>query len=126
MSASILGLGRCSALDATSEAVVQSALERLMARRTTLVIAHRLSTIRNADAIAVLQVGILLHPHCFYGSGNRATGCQKAKGSRENLQTWELLLILQISMVHPQAECLHDWSTLRANQHVCYPYLPVA
>ena len=50
----------CSALDAASEGVVQSALERLMRRRTTLVIAHRLSTIRNADCIAVVQVHSLL------------------------------------------------------------------
>jgi len=46
-----------SALDAESEAVVQDALERLMADRTVLVIAHRLSTIRNADRIAVLERG---------------------------------------------------------------------
>ena len=52
----------CSALDAASEGVVQSALERLMAGRTTLVIAHRLSTIRNANSIAVVQVRARLHP----------------------------------------------------------------
>lgn len=46
-----------SALDTESEAVVQEALERLMADRTVIVIAHRLSTIRNADRIAVLEGG---------------------------------------------------------------------
>ncbi|KAK9861269.1 hypothetical protein WJX84_002505 [Apatococcus fuscideae] len=46
-----------SALDATSEQVVQQALERVMAGRTTLVIAHRLSTIQGADNIAVVQSG---------------------------------------------------------------------
>ena len=46
-----------SALDTESEAVVQAALERLMADRTVIVIAHRLSTIRNADRIAVLDQG---------------------------------------------------------------------
>jgi subfamily B ATP-binding cassette protein MsbA len=46
-----------SALDAASEAVVQAALERLSAGRTTLVIAHRLSTIRGADKIVVLDAG---------------------------------------------------------------------
>ena len=48
-----------SALDNESEAIVQAALDELLAAggRTTLVIAHRLSTIRNADKIAVLDEG---------------------------------------------------------------------
>lgn len=46
-----------SALDSESEKVVQEALERLMANRTTLVIAHRLSTIKNASQICVLHEG---------------------------------------------------------------------
>ncbi len=46
-----------SALDAKSEGVVQDALERLQAGRTTLVIAHRLSTVRDADRIVVLDHG---------------------------------------------------------------------
>lgn len=46
-----------SALDTESEALVQQALDRLMADRTTIVIAHRLSTIRNADLICVLFEG---------------------------------------------------------------------
>lgn len=46
-----------SALDSESEHLVQQALDRLMADRTTLVIAHRLSTIRNADIICVLHEG---------------------------------------------------------------------
>lgn len=46
-----------SALDSESEQVVQQALDRLMANRTTLVIAHRLSTIRNADLICVMHEG---------------------------------------------------------------------
>ena len=46
-----------SALDTRSEAVVQAALERLSAGRTTLVIAHRLSTVRNADKIVVMDHG---------------------------------------------------------------------
>ena len=46
-----------SALDAESERLVQQALERLMASRTTLVIAHRLSTVRSADRIVVLDGG---------------------------------------------------------------------
>lgn len=46
-----------SALDAQSEKVVQDALDRLSAGRTTLVIAHRLSTIRGADQIVVMDRG---------------------------------------------------------------------
>ena len=46
-----------SALDAESEQLVQDALERLMASRTTLVIAHRLATVRQASRIIVLDHG---------------------------------------------------------------------
>jgi subfamily B ATP-binding cassette protein MsbA len=46
-----------SALDSESERQVQSALERLMKGRTSLVIAHRLSTIERADRIVALEAG---------------------------------------------------------------------
>ncbi len=46
-----------SALDAQSERAVQTALEHLMAGRTTLVIAHRLATILKADRIVVMDRG---------------------------------------------------------------------
>ena len=46
-----------SALDAESERLVQQALERLMADRTTLVIAHRLATVRAAGRIIVMDEG---------------------------------------------------------------------
>ena len=46
-----------SALDTESEQLVQEALEKMMANRTSIVIAHRLSTIQNADKIVVLQKG---------------------------------------------------------------------
>ena len=46
-----------SALDAESERLVQQALERLMADRTTLVIAHRLATVRASDRIVVMDQG---------------------------------------------------------------------
>ena len=49
-----------SALDAESETLVQGALDRLMAGRTTLVIAHRLATIVNADRILVIEAGALV------------------------------------------------------------------
>jgi ATP-binding cassette subfamily B protein len=46
-----------SSLDAESETLVQKALERLMAERTTLVIAHRLATVLSCDRILVLDQG---------------------------------------------------------------------
>ncbi len=46
-----------SALDTESEHLVQEALEKLMANRTTLVVAHRLSTIKRADMICVMHEG---------------------------------------------------------------------
>ena len=46
-----------SSLDSESEAMIQTALARLRAKRTTFVIAHRLSTIRSADQILVLEHG---------------------------------------------------------------------
>lgn len=46
-----------SALDTESEKLVQDALDKLMADRTSLVIAHRLSTIQKADEILVLSKG---------------------------------------------------------------------
>lgn len=49
-----------SALDNQSEHLIQEALSRLMANRTTLIIAHRLSTVHNADKIIVLDKGRLV------------------------------------------------------------------
>ena len=49
-----------SHLDSQSEALIQAALEPLMAGRTSLVIAHRLSTILAADKILVLEEGKLV------------------------------------------------------------------
>ena len=46
-----------SALDATTERLLQAALEAAMAGRTTFVIAHRLATVRNADRILVFDQG---------------------------------------------------------------------
>lgn len=49
-----------SALDTESEKLVQDALQKLMANRTSLVIAHRLSTIQNATRIIVLEKGKIM------------------------------------------------------------------
>lgn len=49
-----------SSVDANSEALIQTALTKLMVDRTTIVVAHRLSTIQNADRIFVLEDGALV------------------------------------------------------------------
>ena len=46
-----------SSLDAESERMVQDALDRLMAGRTTLIIAHRLATVLKSDRILVMDQG---------------------------------------------------------------------
>jgi ATP-binding cassette subfamily B protein len=46
-----------SSLDSESEVLIQQAMERLMAGRTTLVIAHRLSTVRALDRLLVFDQG---------------------------------------------------------------------
>jgi len=46
-----------SAVDTESEVAIQSALDNLMAGRTTLAIAHRLSTVKNADKLVVMEQG---------------------------------------------------------------------
>jgi len=49
-----------ASVDTATERLIQQALERLMANRTSFVIAHRLSTIRNASQILVLRHGSII------------------------------------------------------------------
>jgi ATP-binding cassette subfamily B protein len=49
-----------SSLDASSERLVQEALDKLMENRTSIIIAHRLSTVHSADQILVLSGGTIV------------------------------------------------------------------
>jgi ATP-binding cassette subfamily B protein len=75
-----------SALDQESEKLVQTALERVMRGRTTLVIAHRLATVINADRILVIDGGQLVeegnHASLINAGGvySRLAGLQLAPG----------------------------------------------
>jgi subfamily B ATP-binding cassette protein MsbA len=78
-----------SALDTESEKLVQSALESLLAGRTSLVIAHRLSTIRGADRIVVIDRGEIIeegtHAQLMARNGMyaRLVELQQVKGKEE-------------------------------------------
>ncbi len=46
-----------SALDAENEKIVQAALDKIMAGKTSVIVAHRISTIRDSDEIVVFNEG---------------------------------------------------------------------
>ena len=62
-----------ASIDTVTETLIQEALDRLLAGRTSIVIAHRLSTIRNADLICALQAGRIVergtHAELLAGGG---------------------------------------------------------
>ncbi len=49
-----------SSVDTRTERHIEHGMDRLMKNRTTFVIAHRLSTVRNANAIMVLENGVII------------------------------------------------------------------
>jgi ATP-binding cassette subfamily B protein len=49
-----------SSIDSESERLIQKAIDKIIAGRTSIIIAHRLSTVRKADAIMVLEHGEII------------------------------------------------------------------
>lgn len=85
-----------ASVDTATERLIQEALERLMANRTSFVIAHRLSTIRKADQILVMQQGQiiergthdeLLEQNGLYARLARIQGTTFIEESFERLET---------------------------------------
>ncbi len=71
-----------ASVDTETEKLIQGALEKLMANRTSFVIAHRLSTVRNADRIYVLDHGTVVeegdHDTLFAADGVYAKLCRQS------------------------------------------------
>ncbi|KAI0061382.1 P-loop containing nucleoside triphosphate hydrolase protein [Artomyces pyxidatus] len=79
-----------SALDTQSEGVVQNALDKAAAGRTTITIAHRLSTIKDADCIYVMGEGVVIehgkHAELLRdesGAYSRLVAAQKLREQKE-------------------------------------------
>ena len=70
-----------SSLDSVSESLIQSALDRIMTGRTSIVIAHRLSTVMAADKIMLLENGYITK------TGTHDELLQSSEGYRELYET---------------------------------------
>ncbi|MCC7004867.1 ATP-binding cassette domain-containing protein, partial [Candidatus Nomurabacteria bacterium] len=66
-----------SSLDSNSETLIQDALDKLMAGKTTIVIAHRLSTIRKMNRIIVLKDGKIVEEGSHRSLIAKKTGLYK-------------------------------------------------
>ena len=80
-----------SNLDTESERLIEDAMEKLLAGRTTLIIAHRLSTVRRADRLIVLDHGRIVeegtHPSLLAQGGLYARLYQRQ--FRDEMETRE-------------------------------------
>lgn len=76
-----------SALDTESEVQVQTALDRLMDGRTTILIAHRLSTVKNADRIYVLDRGRIVESGSHAGLIRKKGGLYARLARAQDLDT---------------------------------------
>jgi ABC-type multidrug transport system fused ATPase/permease subunit len=85
-----------ASVDTHTERLIQEALERLVADRTSFIIAHRLSTVRKADQILVVEHGRIIergsHRELLELAGLYAHLCQvqaKAMTIEEELEDEE-------------------------------------
>ncbi len=89
-----------SSLDSESEALIQQAIDRLMAGRTSIIIAHRLSTVRSLDRILVFDRGRIVE------EGDHETLVRKPQGHYRQLFDRQSGLIGSIA--RPVLETVHD------------------
>ena len=73
-----------SSLDSESEALIQQAMERLLASRTSIVIAHRLSTVRAVDRILVFEHGRIVEDGSHAALLEQPHGCYRRLFERQS------------------------------------------
>jgi ATP-binding cassette subfamily B protein len=88
-----------SSLDSESEALIQEAMERLMAGRTSIVIAHRLSTVRMLDRILVFDNGEIVE------EGTHESLVQQPDGAYKRLFDKQVMGLL----IDTEPDLSEDW-----------------
>ena len=114
-----------SSLDAESEHLVQSALNKLMEGRTTVIIAHRLSTIRNVDCIYVLDEGQIIEAGTHQELAGREDGAYnnllrlQLEGEFRVEHTWFPLWEVAYDFVWVM--CKLEAKRQKPSQWICFP-----